>query len=72
LLKEKKNMKYEYKFEMIAMKGGIASLKPKEEYHDIIAQAAEDGWRLVQIFAPATQGHGAAGYFELIFERPVD
>lgn len=44
--------------------------KPKEDYQSIIHTHAEQGWRFVQIFAPATQGYGAAAYFELIFERP--
>jgi hypothetical protein len=65
-------MNYEYKFEKIKLKGAWWSNKPDRDYHDIIAKYAEDGWRFVQIFAPATSGYGAASYFELIFERPVN
>ena len=64
-------MKYEYKFKRIEMKRGFIENRPKQQYHSIITQYAEDGWRFVQIFAPATKG-GSASYFELIFERTVD
>ncbi|MHC5181468.1 MAG: DUF4177 domain-containing protein [Planctomycetota bacterium] len=65
-------MNYEYKFEKLKLKGAWFTTKPEQDYHDIIAQHAEDGWRFVQIFAPATSGYGSATYFELIFERPVN
>jgi hypothetical protein len=65
-------MKYEYRFEIIELKRGIMSLKPEQDYHNIITQVAQDGWRLVQIFAPGTSGYGSASFFELIFERPID
>ena len=64
-------MNYEYKFYKIKV-NGVFVMKPKEDYHDIIAQHAKDGWRFVQIFAPATSGYGHASYFELIFERSVN
>ncbi|MED4453066.1 DUF4177 domain-containing protein [Metabacillus fastidiosus] len=60
---------YEYKFIKIEL--GKWNSKPKEEYQDIIHQYANQGWRFVQIFAPATLGYGSAAYFELIFERPL-
>ena len=63
-------MNYEYKFYKIEL-GGVFVGKPKENHHAIIAQHAKNGWRLVQIFAPAVYGYGAAKYFELIFERPM-
>ena len=31
----------------------------------------EDGWRLVQIFAPGVVAFGAARYYEFIFEEEV-
>ncbi|MFO6495629.1 MULTISPECIES: DUF4177 domain-containing protein [Bacillus] len=43
--------------------------KPKEDYREVIREYAREGWRFVQIFAPATSGYGIASYFELIFER---
>ena len=59
---------YEYKFERLDLKG-IIERTPKVNHHDVIKKHAEDGWRLVQIFAPPTAGYGKAHYFELIFER---
>lgn len=67
---EKSKMNYEYKFEKIKL-GWFAS-KSNRDYHDIIAQYARDGWRLVQIFAPGIGIYGAPTYYELIFERPVN
>lgn len=60
---------YEYKFVKIQLSAW--NRKPKEDYHDIIRTHANDGWRFVQIFAPATSGYGSASYFELIFERSL-
>lgn len=63
-------MKYEYKFLKIDLKSGWSGEKPSEDYQDVVAQHAAEGWRLVQIFAPATANLGKAAFFELIFERP--
>ncbi|ADU32279.1 DUF4177 domain-containing protein [Evansella cellulosilytica] len=60
---------YEYKFVKIDLSSWNG--KPKENYHDVIVNYAKDGWRFVQIFAPATTGYGHATYFELIFERSL-
>ena len=60
---------YEYKFVKIELTTWAS--KPKEDYQHIIQNHAKDGWRLVQIFAPATKGYGSAAYFEIILERPV-
>ena len=68
-------MKYEYKFEKIELKvGGFMSwtYKTERDYQDIITQYAQDGWRLVQIFAPGITGYGAACFYDLIFERPIE
>jgi hypothetical protein len=61
---------YEYKFVKISL-GGVLTYKPKVEYKGIITEQAKEGWRFVQIFAPATRGYGSASYFELIFEREL-
>ncbi|MCG3136912.1 MAG: hypothetical protein HJJLKODD_00750 [Phycisphaerae bacterium] len=44
----------------------------RNEYQEVIHQYAAQGWRLVQIFAPGIGVYGAAKYYELIFERPVN
>ncbi|WP_078431439.1 DUF4177 domain-containing protein [Metabacillus halosaccharovorans] len=60
---------YEYKFVKVDLSNW--NRKPKEDYQDIILNHAKDGWRFVQIFAPATAGYGSASYFEIIFEKPL-
>ena len=40
-------------------------------YQDVIIEYAKNGWRFIQIFAPATKGYGTSEYFELIFEKEV-
>ena len=60
---------YEYKIVRIDL--STWSSKPKDDYHQVIHSHAKDGWRFVQIFAPATKGYGSAAYFEIIFERPA-
>ncbi|MGB5554204.1 MAG: DUF4177 domain-containing protein [Flavobacteriaceae bacterium] len=62
---------YTYKYVKIAL-GGIFSLKPKTDYKKVIEEHVKDGWRFVQIFAPATKGYGSAAYFEVIFEKEVN
>ncbi|WP_456278769.1 DUF4177 domain-containing protein [Bacillus sp. AK128] len=61
---------YEYKFVKVDLSNWNS--KPKEDYQDVIVNHAKDGWRFVQIFAPATRGYGSAAYFEIIFERSFD
>jgi hypothetical protein len=60
----------EYRFEKLELKS--FSREPKEDYHEMICEAAKDGWELVQIFAPGTSSYGAASFFEIIFARDVD
>ncbi|WP_141433510.1 DUF4177 domain-containing protein [Bacillus sp. 03113] len=60
---------YKYKFEKIELSKW--SSKPKEEYQDVINKYANEGWRLVQIFAPGIAAYGSAAYYEIIFERPL-
>lgn len=43
--------------------------EPKRDYIELANEEANNGWKLVQVFAPAIAGYGAAKYFELIFER---
>jgi len=62
--------KYQYRFVRIDLKSGWRTDTPKDDYQKIVHDNAKEGWRLLQIFAPATAGTGWAGYFELIFERP--
>ncbi|MFN2747295.1 MULTISPECIES: DUF4177 domain-containing protein [unclassified Bacillus (in: firmicutes)] len=57
----------EYQFVKIELSS--FNKKPKEDYREVIREYAREGWRFVQIFAPATSGYGIASYFELIFER---
>lgn len=65
---------YEYKFIKIELKtaGVLKPVEAKEDYHKIIDEHAEQGWRLVQIFAPGTGIYGAAAHFELIFEKNIN
>ena len=62
--------KYEYKFVRVALESGLRTDTPKEDYHRIVADHANEGWRLFQLFAPAMSGTGWASFIELIFERP--
>lgn len=41
----------------------------KKDYIEVANQEALNGWKLIQVFAPAISGYGSATYFELIFER---
>ncbi len=60
---------YEYKFERI--KAGFFGLqKAEREYQEVIHKHAREGWRLVQVFAPADRGLASgAKFYEMIFER---
>jgi len=65
---------YEYNFVRIELEGfWISTKKPKADHHRLIEEYAKEGWRLVQIFAPAASvmGGGIPEYFELIFEKEV-
>ncbi len=64
--------KYEYKF--IRLGKGLLWVKgsAEDEYQSVIKQHAQDGWRLVQIFAPGTGFYGTSRYFEIILERPAE
>ncbi len=63
---------YEYKFVKVDLEGfWLSTKKPKADHHKLIEEHAKEGWRLVQIFAPAVSvtGGGIPEYFELIFEK---
>jgi len=67
---------YEYKFVKIETRTALSSKslvtqEPKGNYHGLIEEHAKEGWRLVQIFAPAKGGYGQVEYYELIFEREL-
>lgn len=65
------NQKYEYKFVRLG-EGWIGARREAEnDYQAQIRQHAEDGWRLVQVFAPPTGAYGVARYYEIILEREV-
>ena len=70
-------MKYEYKFERIPLNTTMMGRVPSRSYQEAVHQAAKEGWRLVQIFAPSIySGFGASGgvpdFFELVLEREAD
>jgi hypothetical protein len=66
---------FEYKFVRLG-EGHVSALfgpqtKARQSYQDVVHEQAEDGWRLVQIFAPGVAAFGAARYYELVFEREL-
>ena len=62
--------RYEYTF--VRLGEGMLSVRKaaRNTYQDVILQHAQEGWRLVQIFAPGIGVYGAPKYYELVFERP--
>jgi hypothetical protein len=62
-------VRYDYKFVRVDLKSSFRTDTPKDDYQKIVQEHGREGWRLLQIFAPATSGTGWASYFELIFER---
>ena len=59
---------YTHKYVKIPMKGFFSN-KPAFDYKEVIAKHAKEGWRFIQVFAPAIDGYGKAAYYELIFEK---
>ena len=61
--------RFEYKF--VRLGEGFMGVRKeaKETYQQVIQEHARNGWRLVQIFAPAIVGYGASKFYEIIFER---
>ncbi len=60
-----------YTYEFVEVKINRWKKEPNKSYMSIIDSYAKNGWRLVQIFAPAISGLGAADYFHIIFEKEV-
>lgn len=58
---------HEYKFERIELSKWNG--QPKKDYQDIIHQNANDGWKLIQIFAPSLNSDGTSAFFDIIFEK---
>jgi len=63
--------KYEYKFVRLGQGWLGVKRSARYQYQQIVAEHAQQGWRLVQIFAPGIAAYGIAKYFELIFERQL-
>ncbi|OGO04472.1 MAG: hypothetical protein A2Y73_05315 [Chloroflexi bacterium RBG_13_56_8] len=61
--------KYEYKFVRLGEGTFWVKRAGSEQYQTVVHEHAQQGWRLVQIFAPGTGVYGSAKYYELIFER---
>lgn len=59
---------YTYKYVKIHL-GGFFTTKPNRDYKKVIEEHSKEGWRFIQIFAPAITGYGKASYYELIFEK---
>ena len=57
----------EYQFIRVEMRG--FPLRPAEDYRDIIAEQAKQGWRLVQMITPMMRNGQGKGYWEIIMER---
>ena len=65
------SQRYEYKF--VRLGEGLLSVRRagRDQYQSMIHENAQQGWRLVQVFAPGIGGYGAAIYYEIIFEREL-
>lgn len=66
--------KFEYKFvrlqqDTVWFGGERPSESTLHGYEDLVHRHANEGWRLVQIFAPSIGVAGQPTYFELILER---
>jgi hypothetical protein len=67
-------MQYEYLFDRIDLDVKLPlRLEARDDYQELVALRAREGWRLVQVFAPSVfvLGGGIPQWFEVIFERPV-
>lgn len=63
--------KYEYKFIRLGEGWFTATREAKDHYQEEIHRHAQEGWRLVQIFAPGIGLDGIVKYYELILERAL-
>ena len=59
----------EYTFIRIPLQRGILYSEPASDYREVVKEKSEEGWELVQIFAPSIAGEGTASYFEVIMKR---
>lgn len=66
----KMKRKYEYMFVRLG-EGTFGITAERHTYHEVIKEHVEEGWRLVQIFAPSIGGFGMARFYEVILEREV-
>jgi len=64
--------RYECTFVNLSLRGGFLTSWKRDEYREVVQQHADEGWRLVQAFAPALGVCGAARQVDLIFEREID
>ncbi|ODR34935.1 DUF4177 domain-containing protein [Eisenbergiella tayi] len=62
---------WQYQFIRIELSTWV-SYAPKNDYHTIILEMGQNGWELVQIFAPPVGVSGHCNYFELIFKKFVE
>ncbi len=53
----------EYKYVQIELEGVFPPKKPKKDYHTIIDEHVDLGWRLVQIFSPVVAVGPFAAYY---------
>jgi len=60
-----------YEYDIVQIEMGAFKGKPKQDHHEIIHAHAQEGWRLVQLFAPPAMGYGTATFMELYFEREI-
>ncbi len=63
--------KYKYTTVRIPLRTGLLTMRPEEDYREVINRYADDGWRFVQAFAPSIYGHGLSKYIDLIFEKEI-
>lgn len=61
--------KYRYKFIRIGKGLLWAGSDAEREYKYVIDKHAEEGWRLVQVFAPSIGLWGLSRYYEVILEK---
>jgi hypothetical protein len=61
--------KFEYKFVRLKQEGMAWPSKATRDGEDIVHHHANEGWRLVQRFAPSIGVAGQPTYFELILDR---
>ncbi len=70
-MKPRTDLRYEYKFIRLGEGWTSARSDAREGYQQAVHEAAREGWRLVQIFAPGIGAYGASKYYELILEREL-